>query len=129
MTTLGSIIEEQGFTYSSVAERAQLQARTVRAIAMGTTPIDKVSVGTVRRIAAALSVPMAVILEDGDPVYPGDAALARTDRLSAAIRDVMWPRDDRRYPSPVETDERDQVADLTPDQFFDSMPPIDARRG
>jgi len=128
MTRLGSIIEERDITYVTLAARAQLQPRTVRAIATGTTPIDRVSVGTIRRIASALSVPMAVILDDEVPVYPGDADRTRAERLSAAVREVMWPREAVRYPSPVEAGERDEIADLTPDEFFDGMPPIDARR-
>jgi transcriptional regulator with XRE-family HTH domain len=129
MTTLGTIIEERQVTYASLAARTQLQARTIRAIATGATPIDRVSVGTIRRIASALSVPMTVILEDEAPVYPGDADRTRTERLSAAVRDVMWRHGERRYPSPVEPGERDEIADLTPDEFFAGMPPIDARRG
>lgn len=129
MTTLGSLIEERGITYASLAARAQLQPRTIRAIATGATPIDRVSVGTIRRIASALSVPMVVILEDRSPIYPGDADRTRVERLSAAVREVMWPVDERRHPSPIETDERDDIADLTPEEFFDGTVPIDARRG
>ncbi len=129
MTTLGTIIEEREITYASLAARTQLQARTIRAIATGATPIDKVSVGTIRRIATALSVPMTAILEDDTPVYPGETGRTRTERLSAAVRDVMWPRDERRYPTPVEPGDRDEIADLTPDEFFAGMPPIDVRRG
>jgi len=90
--------------------------------------VDNVAVGTLRRIAAALAVPVAELLEE-DPVYPGDASRLRTERLSAAVREVMWPRHLVRYPSPVEVGERDEIADLTPSEFFDGMPPIDARRG
>lgn len=129
MTRLSSIIEERGITYVALAARARLQARTVRAIATGETPLDQVRVGTIRRIASALSVPVTVILEDQAPVHPGDTARTRPERLSAAVREVMWPGDAIRYPSPVETGERDEIADLTPDEFFDGMPPIDARRG
>jgi transcriptional regulator with XRE-family HTH domain len=131
MTTLGSIIEERHITYAALAARAQLQPRTVRAIATGETPLDRVSVGTIRRIAAALAIPVAVILEVDDPVHPGDAGQTRTARLSAAVREVMWPRGATPYPypSPVEAGGRDEIADLTADEFFSGMPPIDARRG
>lgn len=129
MAKLSSIIEERDITYAALAARARLQPRTVRAIATGATPLDRVSIGTIRRIASALSVPVAVILDDESAVYPGDIDRTRAERLSAAVRDVMWPREAIRYPSPVEAGERDEVADLTPDEFFDGMPSIDARRG
>jgi len=129
MTKLGTIIEERGITYTALAARAQLQARTVRLLATGATPLDNVSVGTLRRIASALAVPVAVFLDDDAPVFPGDATRTRAARLSAAVREVMWSRDAIEYPSPVETGERDEIADLTPDEFFDGMPLIDARRG
>jgi transcriptional regulator with XRE-family HTH domain len=129
MTTLGSIIEERHITYAALAARARLQPRTVRAIATGETPLDRVSVGTIRRIAAALAIPVEVILEVDAPVHPGDAGQTRTARLSAAVREVMWPRGATPYPSPVESGGRDEIADLTADEFFSGMPPIDARRG
>ncbi len=34
-----------------------------------------------------------------------------------------------RYPSPVETGGRDEIADLAPDEFFERMPAVDAQRG
>lgn len=129
MTTLGSIIEERHITYAALAARARLQPRTVRAIATGETPLDRVSVGTIRRIAAALAIPVEVILEVDAPVHPGDAGQTRTARLSAAVREVMWPRGATPYPSPVEAGGRDEIADLAADEFFSGMPPIDARRG
>ena len=128
MTRLASIIEDRDITYAALADRARLQARTVRMLATGETPLDNVAVGTIRRIAAALSVPVADLLED-DPVYPGDDSLLRTERLTAAVREVMWPRRALRYPSPVETGGRDEIADLTPGEFFEHMPAVDARRG
>ena len=84
--------------------------------------------GPVRKIAAALSVPVATLLEI-DPVHPGDAAHTRADRLSAAIRDVMWVRQPMAYASPVDAGPRDDIADMAPDDFFADMPPLDARRG
>jgi len=128
MTRLGNIIEERDITYTALAARADLQARTVRLLATGETPLDNVAVGTIRRIASALAVPVAELLEDA-PVYPGDDTRSRTERLSAAIHEVMWPHGAVPYPSPVEADGRDETADLTPDEFFDGMPAIDARRG
>lgn len=128
MTRLSSIIEDRDVTYAALAARARLQPRTVRLLATGETPIDNVAVGTIRRIASALAVPVAVLLEE-EPVYPGDDSRSRTERLSAAIRDVMWARGAAPYPSPVEAGGRDDIADLTPDEFFDGMPAIDGRRG
>ncbi len=128
MTRLSSIIEDRGVSYATLAARARLQPRTVRLLATGETPIDNVAVGTIRRIASALAVPVAVLLEE-EPVYPGDDSRPRTERLSAAIRDVMWARRAVPYPSPVEAGARDEVADITPDEFFTGMPAIDAHRG
>jgi len=128
MTRLSSIIEDRDVTYAALAARARLQPRTVRMLATGETPIDNVAVGTIRRIASALAVPVASLLEE-EPVHPGDDSRSRTERLSAAIRDVMWARGASPYPSPVEAGGRDEIADLTPDEFFDGMPAIDARRG
>jgi transcriptional regulator with XRE-family HTH domain len=128
VTRLGSIIEDRDITYAALAGRARLQPRTVRMLATGETPLDNVAVGTIRRIASALAVPLAELLEE-DPVYPGDVSRTRTERLSAAIREVMWPHGAVRYPSPVEAGGRDEIADLTPGEFFDGMPAIDARRG
>ena len=128
MTRLAHILAEQKLTYTTVAERANLQPRTVRRLATGETSLDNVSVGTVRRIASALSVPVSVLLEPRAP-DPGDASLSREDRLSAAIRAVMWPAAPAAYGSPAEAGERDDIADLPPDAFFSAMPVIDAERG
>jgi transcriptional regulator with XRE-family HTH domain len=128
MTRLASILDERKMSYTAVAERAHLQPRTVRQLATGETPIDNVAVGTVRRIAAALSLPVAVLLDPEVP-HPGDASLPRADRLSAAIRAVMWPATAVAYRSPAEAAERDDIADRPPDEFFADMPAIDARRG
>jgi hypothetical protein len=97
-------------------------------LATGETQLDNVAVGTVRRIATALNVPVAVLLEE-EPVFPGDPALSRAERLSAAIRDVMWAGQAAPYTSPLEAGERDDIADATPDEFFAGMPAIDAHRG
>lgn len=128
MTRLGAILRERNATYSSVAERAHLQPRTVRQLATGETPIDSAAVGTVRRIAAALDVPVAALIEPDGPL-PGDRSMSRGARLSAAIRTVMWPAERRSYPSPVEAAERDEIAATAPEEFFADMPPIDARGG
>jgi transcriptional regulator with XRE-family HTH domain len=127
MTRLATILDERNMTYTAVATRARLQPRTVRQLATGETPIDNVTVGTVRRIAAALSVPVTAILEPDVP-HPGDSTLSRTARLSAAIRSVMWPGQPVAYPSPVETAEADDIAGLAADEFFADMPAIDGRR-
>jgi transcriptional regulator with XRE-family HTH domain len=128
MTRLARMLAEQKMSYTTVAERAHLQPRTVRQLATGETPIDNVAVGTVRRIAAALSLPVAALLDPEMPL-PGDVTLARADRLSAAIRAVMWPATPVAYRSPVEVPERDDIADTSPDEFFADMPVIDAGRG
>ena len=128
MTQLGRILREQKATYTSVAERAGGQPRTVRLIATGDTPIDSVAVGTVRKIAEALAVPMSALLEP-DPPAPGDESLARTTRLSAAIRSLVWPATAVPYPSPVEPGELDEMAVASPDDFFADMPRIDVGRG
>lgn len=57
------------------------------------------AVGTVRKIAAALSLPVSVLLEP-DLAY-----------------------------SPVEDTTPDDIATLSPGEFFADMPAIDARRG
>ncbi len=128
MTRLGAILEERNMTYAAVAERAHLQSRTVRQLATGETPVDNVAVGTVRRIAAALAVPVAALLEPDVP-YPGDTSVSRGARLSAAIRAVMWPEAVVAYASPVERPERDEISAGSPADFFADMPAIDARRG
>jgi len=128
MTRLAGILRERNLSYTAVADRAHLQPRTVRQLASGETPIDNVAVGTVRRIASALAVPVAVLLEQ-DPVHPGDASLSRTARLSVAIREVMWSAARAPYASPVEDAARDDIADVSPDEFFADMPAIDAHRG
>jgi transcriptional regulator with XRE-family HTH domain len=128
MTRLAKILREQRATYAAVAARAELQPRTIRQLATGETPIENVAVGTVRKIATALSVPVSVLIED-DPVHPGDEALTRAERLSAAIRDVMWSRQPVPYISPVEAGPRDEIADLAPDEYFADMTPVDAGRG
>lgn len=128
MTRLASILEERNITYTSVAERAHLQPRTVRQLATGETPIDNVAVGTLRKIASALSMPLAVLLEPDLP-FPGDGSLSRGARLSAAIREVMWSGTAAPYASPVEGGEPDEIAALPGDEFFADMPAIDARRG
>jgi transcriptional regulator with XRE-family HTH domain len=128
MTRLAIILDDRNLTYTAVAERAHLQPRTVRQLASGETPIDNVAVGTVRKIASALSLPVSALLEP-ELAYPGDASLSRAARLSAAIREVMWPETPRRYLSPVEDGAPDEVASLSADEFFADMPAIDARRG
>ena len=128
MTRLASILDDRNLSYTAVAERARLQPRTVRQLASGETPMDNVAVGTVRKIAAALSLPVSALLE-AELAYPGDASLSRTARLSAAIREVMWPATPMPYVSPVEDTAPDDVASLSADEFFADMPAIDARRG
>ena len=128
MTRLAHVLREQKVTYATVAARTRLQPRTIRQLATGETPIDNVAVGTVRKIAAALSVPVATLLED-DPLHPGDASRSRAERLSVAIRDAMWVQQPVAYVSPVESGPRDDIADLVPEDFFEDMAPLDARRG
>jgi len=128
MTRLATILGERNMSYTAVAERAHLQPRTVRQLASGETPIDNVAVGTVRKIAAALSLPVSALLEP-ELAHPGDAALSRAARLSVAIREVMWSGLPVAYVSPVEDTEPDDIASLSPDEFFADMPAIDARRG
>lgn len=131
MTRLASILEARNITYTAVAERAHLQPRTVRQLATGETAIDNVAVGTVRRIASALSVPLAELLEP-ELAFPGDGSLSRGARLSAAIREVMWSDAAAPYPSPVERDGRDEPDEIitrSAVDFFADMPVIDAHRG
>ena len=128
MTRLATILDDRNMSYTAVAERAHLQPRTVRQLASGEMPIDNVAVGTVRKIASALSLPISALLEP-ELAYPGDASLSRTARLSVAIREVMWPGVSVAYVSPVEDVVPDDIATLSPDEFFVDMPTIDARRG
>lgn len=128
MTRLAAILREQKVTYTSVASRARLQPRTVRQLASGETSMDNVAVGTVRRIAEALSVPTAALLEPELP-HPGDPTISREARLSAAIREVMWSNDPAAHASPLETAAIDGIASLTPEEFFADMPAIDDRLG
>ena len=128
MTRLQALIHERRATYTEVASRAHLQPRTVRMLATGETPLDRVSVGTIRRLASALSVPVAVLVED-EARHPGDDSRPRVERLSAAIESAMWPATRQAYLSPVESEARDDIADASPDEFFAGMAPIDARRG
>jgi len=128
MTRLAAILKEKKTSYTAVATRARLQPRTVRQLATGETSIDNVAVGTVRRIAEALSVPTAALLEPELPL-PGDPAASREVRLSAAIREVMWSGQPVAYASPVEATEADDIAGVEPQEFFADMPAIDVRRG
>ncbi|MFH1475330.1 MAG: hypothetical protein ABIG85_05665 [Chloroflexota bacterium] len=128
MTRLASILREQRTTYTAVAERAHLQARTVRQLASGETPLDNATVGTVRRIASALSLPVSALLEP-ELAHPGDSSLPRGARLSAAIREVMWAGTQAPYPSPLEQHGPDEIAAVPPDTFFADMPAIDDHRG
>ena len=128
MTRLATILDHRNLSYTAVAERAHLQPRTVRQLASGETPIDNVAVGTVRKIASALSLPLSALLEP-DLAYPGDASLSRTARLSAAIREVMWPPTPTPFVSPVENAAPDDLSSLSADEFFADMPAIDAHRG
>lgn len=128
MTRLATILDDRNMSYTAVAERAHLQPRTVRQLASGEMPMDNVAVGTVRKIASALSLPVSALLEP-ELTYPGDASLSRAARLSVAIREVMWPGVSVAYVSPVEDVAPDDIATLSPDEFFVDMPTIDARRG
>ena len=128
MTRLATILDDRNLSYTAVAERAHLQPRTVRQLASGETPIDNVAVGTVRKIASALSLPLSALLEP-ELAYPGDASLSRTARLSAAIREVMWPPTRTPFLSPVENAAPDDLSNLSADEFFADMPAIDAHRG
>ena len=128
MTRLASILDDRNLSYTAVAERAHLQPRTVRQLASGETPIDNMAVGTVRKIASALSLPLSALLEP-ELAYPGDTSRSRAARLSAAIREVMWPATPTPYISPAESTAPDEIASLSADEFFADMPAIDARRG
>jgi transcriptional regulator with XRE-family HTH domain len=127
MTRLATILDERNLTYTAVATRAHLQPRTVRQLATGEMPIDNVAVGTVRRIATALSVPVTALLEP-DPPHPGDPTLSRAARLSAAIRELMWVGEPRNYASPVESGEADDLSTVAADEFFEDMPAANGRR-
>lgn len=128
MTRLASILDDRNLTYTAVAERAHLQPRTIRQLASGETTMDNVAVGTVRKIASALELPISALLE-AEFVYPGNASISRTARLSAAIREVMWPPMATPYLSPVENALPDDISSLSADEFFADMPTTDARRG
>ena len=127
MTRLATLLDERKMTYAAVARRANLQARTVKQLATGETPMDHAAVGTVRRIAAVLAVPVATLI-DGDLARPGDPSVTRFARLSAAVREVMWSGRPGAYPSPVESIEPDAIAATPPEEFFADMPAIDDRR-
>src|SRR3990172_5588010 len=88
-TAMATLMGRNRLTYAAVAARSGLQARTVRQIATGETPLDAVSVGTLRRIAAAPEVPVAPLIES-PRLQPGDPASSRQERLAQAIRTVMW---------------------------------------
>lgn len=127
-THLSTLIEQRGQTYASIARRSGLQARTIRMIATGETPMDRVSVGTVRQIAATLGVTAAELIEPAE-YRPGDPAVSRSDRLAHAIREVMWGTSaPEAYPSPVESAD-DPLAHLEPADFFAGTRTIDADRG
>ena len=127
MTRLARILAEQKTTYTSVAERARLQPRTVRQLATGETPIDNVAVGTVRRIASALALPVSVLLEDDAP-HPGDRR--------ARVRSGCRPRSEaspglrraRRTSRRSKSDRVTRSRIVPPDEFLADMPPIDADR-
>lgn len=119
MTRLAHILAEQKATYASVAREAGVQPRTLRQIATGETPLDSVQVGTVRRIASALGVSPASLIEPETP-KPGDPSLDRATRLSRAIADPANPL--TPYPTPVDHF-ADPLADVSPDDFFADMPP------
>jgi transcriptional regulator with XRE-family HTH domain len=126
--TLTGLIKERGQTYASTAHRTGLQARTVRMIATGETPMDRVTVGTVRQIAAALGMTAAELIEPALP-KPGDPAVSRSDRLAHAIREVMWgTAAPAAYPSPVESPD-DPLAHVEPADFFAGTQALDADRG
>jgi transcriptional regulator with XRE-family HTH domain len=127
VTHLAAILDERKLTYAAVAKRANLQPRTVRQLATGETPIDQVAVGTVRRIAAALSVSVGALIEIG-VAHPGDPSLTRAARLSAAVRDMLRPGATAAYPSPVEAVAPDSIAAMPPAEFFADMPGVDDRR-
>jgi transcriptional regulator with XRE-family HTH domain len=127
-TTLTGLIKERGQTYASIAHRTGLQARTVRMIATGETPMDRVTVGTVRQIAAALGVTAADLIGPAVP-KPGDPEVTRSDRLAHAIREVMWgTAAPEAYPSPVESPD-DPLAHAEPPDFFAETKAVDADRG
>jgi transcriptional regulator with XRE-family HTH domain len=127
-THLTTLIEQRGQTYASIARRTGLQARTIRMIATGETPIDRVSVGTVRQIAATLGVTAAELIEP-TAYRPGDPAVSRSDRLAHAIREVMWGTSaPEAYPSPVESAD-DPLAHVEPADLFSGARTIDADRG
>lgn len=126
-TPVANLMRRGGDTYASVARRSGLQARTVRMIATGETPIDRVSVGTIRQLASALGVSPAQLIEPEAP-YPGDPSLARPERLARAVREVMWSETPPAYyPWPVE-ESADALARAEPPDFFADTEPIDADR-
>jgi transcriptional regulator with XRE-family HTH domain len=126
-TRLAHILAEQKATYASVAGKAGVQPRTLRQIATGETSLDGVQVGTVRRIAAALGVSPAELIEP-EPVKPGDLSIDRATRLSRAIHDLTWSGVPAPYPTPVDH-LADRLAEVAPDDYFADMPAVDATRG
>ena len=128
MTRLAAILSERNLTYISVATRAQVQARTIRQLATGETPMDQATVGTLRKIAFALSIPVGSLLENDQPL-PGDPSMTRTERLSLALRNLAQPVMPVAFVSPVERLERDEIAVEPPDEFFAHMALLHADRG
>ena len=59
--------------------------------------------------------------------YP-DAAI-RSSTPARIQGDLMWVQQPVAYVSPVESGPRDDIADLAPEDFFEDMAPLDARRG
>ena len=128
MTRLALILENKQVSYGAVARRAHLQPRTIRLIATGATPLDNVPLGTVRKIAAALDTSVADLIEP-EVTLPGDDSVSRGTRLAAAIRGVMWPGQRVPYLTPVAGEESDKIGAPPADEYFGTMPVIDARAG
>ena len=64
-----------------------------------------------------------MVSENGDPL-PGDPSASKRKRLSAALRRAIRPRARAVYFSPVESDCRDDLMDVTPECLFAEMPPL-----
>jgi len=82
----------------------------------------------VRKIAAALDTSVADLIEP-EVSLPGDDSVSRGARLAAAIRSVMWPGELVPYLTPVADEESDEIGTLPADDYFGTMPVIDARAG
>ncbi len=85
---IASVIKKQGFTQEQVAEKMNINR-----VNLNTSIKGNPTIGTLRRIAEAIGVPITAFFEDEQPAK-ADTAILRCPHCGKELRIVPWYSDE-----------------------------------